>query len=239
MSGKHIPTQDIIQAFKDYYDHTGVSPRWGVEGKNNTFNFSEHTVVRRFGSWDKALIAAGLHSNLPIARYGKCLCCGKSFKIKWGDQRFCSQSCGATVTNQKRVVQKACKECGEPHKRHSDYCSLACRRLAWQKAKLLQWESLAYEGDYRAATFNKIRYWARTLYLEVYELPRACAICGYSKHIQVAHVRAISSFPPTATLAEVNAPLNLVALCPNHHWEFDHNTLEPADVEKLFLADER
>lgn len=49
----------------------------------------------------------------------------------------------------------------------------------------------------------------------------ACEACGYSKHAEVAHIKAVSDFPSTATLAEINAPSNLLRLCPNCHWEYD------------------
>jgi hypothetical protein len=32
----------------------------------------------------------------------------------------------------------------------------------------------------------------------------------------------VKDFPPEAKLTEINAIDNLVALCPTHHWEFDH-----------------
>jgi len=35
----------------------------------------------------------------------------------------------------------------------------------------------------------------------------------------------VSDFPDAALIAEINDIANLVALCPNHHWEFDHGVL--------------
>lgn len=52
---------------------------------------------------------------------------------------------------------------------------------------------------------------------------KICQVCGYN--IEVAHKRAINTFPETATVGEVNAPENLLTLCPNCHWEFDHGLL--------------
>jgi HNH endonuclease len=43
--------------------------------------------------------------------------------------------------------------------------------------------------------------------------------------VDVCHVRPVSDFPPSATLGEVNAPENLVALDKRCHWEFDHGHL--------------
>lgn len=46
-----------------------------------------------------------------------------------------------------------------------------------------------------------------------------CAICGYSTHVELAHLRPLSDFPEDATLREMNDLSNLAWLCPNHHWE--------------------
>ena len=53
-----------------------------------------------------------------------------------------------------------------------------------------------------------------------------CAVCDYAHGVDLCHKKAVSSFPDTATLAEINALDNLVELCPNHHWEHDHGILK-------------
>ena len=58
---------------------------------------------------------------------------------------------------------------------------------------------------------------------------RKCVVCGYDKHIDVAHIKAVADFDDSATLEEINEPDNLIGLCPNHHWEYDHGML---DLEK-------
>lgn len=62
--------------------------------------------------------------------------------------------------------------------------------------------------------------------------PYKCAICGYDKHIEIAHIKAVSEFDDSALLTEINNPDNLIALCPNHHWEFDNNLLKLNIVNK-------
>lgn len=56
--------------------------------------------------------------------------------------------------------------------------------------------------------------------------PNYCAKCGYSNHIEIAHIKAVSDFDDSATIAEINSIDNLIALCPNHHWEYDHGILK-------------
>lgn len=67
----------------------------------------------------------------------------------------------------------------------------------------------------------KIRGWSRA----TYQGPRACLVCGYSLHVDVCHRRPVADFPSVATISDVNDPSNLVALCKNHHWEFDNGHL--------------
>jgi len=73
---------------------------------------------------------------------------------------------------------------------------------------------------------STIRQWARRVFQRSGR-PQACQVCGYTKHIHVAHARAVSDFPDEAKISEVNAINNLVALCPTHHWEFDNTADAP------------
>ena len=56
--------------------------------------------------------------------------------------------------------------------------------------------------------------------------PYCCAKCGYSTHVEIAHIKAVSDFENSTTIAEINSIDNLIALCPNHHWEYDHGILK-------------
>ena len=55
--------------------------------------------------------------------------------------------------------------------------------------------------------------------------PKVCKICGYYHHAPICHVTPVAEFPGTAFIREINDLNNLVALCPTHHWEFDHGVL--------------
>lgn len=56
--------------------------------------------------------------------------------------------------------------------------------------------------------------------------PYKCAICGYTKHVEIAHIKAVSDFDDDALVSEINNPNNLIGLCPNHHWEYDNGLLK-------------
>ena len=57
-------------------------------------------------------------------------------------------------------------------------------------------------------------------------IPLQCLVCGYSKYVEVCHKRPVAEFPGDATLDDINRLDNLIALCPNHHWEFDDGLLK-------------
>lgn len=57
--------------------------------------------------------------------------------------------------------------------------------------------------------------------------PKYCdKICRYDKHYEVCHIIPISNFKNEDKMFEVNKPSNLIALCRNCHWEFDHNLMD-------------
>ena len=55
--------------------------------------------------------------------------------------------------------------------------------------------------------------------------PFVCAICGYDKHIDIAHIKAVADFDDDTLISEINDINNLIGLCPNHHWEYDNGLL--------------
>jgi hypothetical protein len=62
-----------------------------------------------------------------------------------------------------------------------------------------------------------------------------CELCGYDKCVAACHVKSISAFSKDALVKEVNAICNMIGLCPNHHWEFDHKLLSDEDNAKVRL----
>lgn len=72
---------------------------------------------------------------------------------------------------------------------------------------------------------SSIRIWAERIYKNSNK-PMKCAICGYDKHVEIAHIKPVSDFADSCTIAEINSINNLIALCPNHHWEYDNKILK-------------
>ncbi|MCZ2098085.1 MAG: hypothetical protein LC121_17815, partial [Anaerolineae bacterium] len=83
-------------------------------------------------------------------------------------------------------------------------------------------------GDLQQAAKYQVNAHLRTIARNLYDkagLPHVCANCGYDKHVEICHVKPINSFTDDTPVAVVNALYNLVALCPNCHWELDHRLL--------------
>lgn len=51
---------------------------------------------------------------------------------------------------------------------------------------------------------------------------KCCNKCGYDKHVEICHIKSVSSFSGDSLLGEINHKSNLMGLCPNCHWEFDN-----------------
>lgn len=56
------------------------------------------------------------------------------------------------------------------------------------------------------------------------------SFCNYSLHVELAHIKTVSDFAVTSTLGEVNDPSNLLVLCRNCHWEYDHGYLKIENI---------
>jgi len=162
----------------------------------------------------------------------KCSNCGSLVKRMPSEIRksksgnsFCSKSCAAVFNNKKypkRHRTRRCGVCNELVRSDSKYCSGCYRRKHYLEDKTLA-EATANRKDNNR--YTSIRQVSRKTYLKS-DRPKCCAECGYSNHIEVCHIRDIPDFPPTALVREINDLSNLIALCPNHHWEFDNGLLE-------------
>jgi hypothetical protein len=148
-----------------------------------------------------------------------CLECGSSTKTK-----FCCRSCSTSYNNRirpKRKPEHKCVDCGK---------SINCKRsrckehyyewLKQREAKDMTLSEAVYEKHHRSSAFALIRTRARA-YAKKLGLD-SCEKCGYNKHIEIAHIKGISTFEGDTLISLINSKENLMALCPNCHWEFDN-----------------
>lgn len=156
-----------------------------------------------------------------------CLQCGKETK----NSKFCSQSCAAKYNNkkypkkEKKFYQHYCKKCGKflcTNRRYNspNFCD-ECNPnyIDWNKITLSE-----AQGKRKYQISSRIRDLAK---IKVRNLKRfkSCQNCGYDKHVEICHIKAIKDFPPETLISEINDLNNLAGLCPNCHWEFDNGIL--------------
>ena len=148
----------------------------------------------------------------------ECVTCGKQHN----NPKFCSRSCAAKWTNvhypkkQKIRVDKSCEVCGVS----IDYRSKRCIKCSSFLGDMTLKEAI-YEKHHRSSAYALVRTRARSE-AKKYNM-NTCEKCGYNKHVEIAHKKGISTFEGNTLISVINARENLMALCPNCHWEYDHN----------------
>ena len=150
-----------------------------------------------------------------------CLHCGAATT----NAKYCSRSHAAIHTNQqapKRRLTRVCSECDTLIPGSRQFCAVHGKRkanyrlmtVAQLKAKDVNKHPSYYRGHLNSITrlLNAHR-------------PRVCQACGYAKHVEYCHIQPIKAFPDSTTVQEVSGPENILVLCPNYHWEYDHGQL--------------
>jgi len=156
-----------------------------------------------------------------------CQNCQTEYENKDNRSKFCSRSCGATFNGKmfpKRKRTTKCKTCDNLVKSGFTYCE-SCVSIGKHlrsgvkiEDKTLG-EEIACKVHRGANRYDHIRQHAVRVMRDV---PNCCKKCNYSKHTEVCHIKAIKDFPLDTKISVINSKDNLVKLCPNCHWEFDH-----------------
>jgi predicted nucleic acid-binding Zn ribbon protein len=133
--------------------------------------------------------------------------------------KFCSRSCAAIFNNsrkdiKRRTVEGSCFICQTPIPSSRRYCKE-------HRTIILSLDATKNSNDGKNAY---IRSHSRALYRKS-QRPYVCCLCEYSKHVDICHVKDIRSYPDGTSYLIINHPSNIIALCKNHHWEFDHDML--------------
>ena len=162
----------------------------------------------------RALLEIAMEVIMP-----KCLQCGAATS----NPKFCNKSCAATYNNKKhpkRYLEGKCVVCGSPIKKRNKYCD-SCNPF------ILDYSTITL-GDVKAKRkyqpYSRIRDLSRRLYTRSGR-PLKCVICGYENFVDICHKKAINSFSDSTAISTINHKDNLVALCPNHHKEFDNGLI--------------
>jgi hypothetical protein len=158
-----------------------------------------------------------------------CLKCNNETKNK----KFCSRSCSVSHNNKvpkRKAATKHCAHCDIVLNPDGRECRLTvCKNC---NKNHVDWSTVTYRNitDKRIyQVHSRIRNVARRIYNKS-NLPKCCVVCGHDKHYEVCHIKPISEHAPDDTVAIINDLRNLVALCPNHHWELDYGDLSIQDI---------
>lgn len=142
---------------------------------------------------------------------------------------FCSSSCSSKRCGLPRMKpQGTCLTCACPVPKRRKYCVTCSPRRSLDDSRTIG--SIADTGRHRSQRYAQLHQHSRKTYWAAN--PYECLNCKYSKHVEVCHIRPISSYPPETLISTVNHLDNLVGLCPNCHWEFDAGDLGITQLDR-------
>ncbi|MCK5617299.1 HNH endonuclease [Candidatus Pacearchaeota archaeon] len=163
-----------------------------------------------------------------------CKYCGSKFirplkNINRSKNHFCSLRCAVTFNNinrPKKSKTKKCK-CGNTIFIRATYCKQCDPRFVdWSKRTLKDLNKFGNYNKHRYLRDNSLREYRNKCNIN------SCLICGYDKHIDVSHIKAVSKFDVNTPISKINNINNMVPLCKNHHWEFDHGLIDKKVIIK-------
>lgn len=167
----------------------------------------------------------GKSQRVPVAEI-LCKNCGKIINrlnkdINRSKNHFCSSSCAASYNNKHRIV----------HRQHKVHKCLDCRLPFIKKKNVVRcdlcieiWKNRLLNRKKSEVSKRDITTSARAIAMKN-GLLNKCKVCGYTLHVDACHRKAINKFSNNTLIREINIATNLIGLCKNHHWEFDHGFL--------------
>lgn len=145
--------------------------------------------------------------------------CNVEFVSNWKSQIYCSKKCCSQYLWRKNDKNRKmpCPKCGTIMMKKAAVCK-SCHSISNNDITL---QDAIYTKHHKSAAFSLVRWRARAVVLSIGVTK--CQGCGYDKHFEVAHRKPIASYSLDTKLSVINDLSNLLALCPNCHWELDHN----------------
>ncbi len=150
--------------------------------------------------------------------------CKNKFKPIMTTHIYCLPLCRHIERNKraKKKYQKICPICNkEIIRKESKKCRF-CAHISIPKDMTLG--EAIYTKHHKSSAYALVRIRARRIAKKLGW--KTCFICGYDKHVEISHIKPICEFSMKTKLSDINKKANLVALCPNCHWEFDKGLLK-------------
>lgn len=167
-----------------------------------------------------------------------CKQCGESLGEKGWKNKFCNRSCAAKFNNKiSKRKERTCKKCGTKFFSSNGGSKLLCDKCRKEHNNLTQTIKNTTIEDYikeyihaeHSNRYSGIRDLCKIWNKNLKKHP--CQRCGYSLHTEFCHIKEISK-NKDLTLGEINDPSNILILCKNCHWEFDHGKLFVKNIPK-------
>lgn len=113
-----------------------------------------------------------------------------------------------------------CRRCRFAHEREAE------ENRTWQDIKEKRGTNAAH-----AYVRAKARKKFETTWFE-----KRCVLCSFEGVAEIAHIKAVGSFPDTALLGKINSKENLIPLCPNCHFAFDAGRIAIETIKAAKIA---
>lgn len=114
-----------------------------------------------------------------------------------------------------------CRKCAasNPNRKNIEYCPEDLKAAKQTKGELFKkrknWQSARTAIRKHAARVVKSN-----------NILQQCKICGYTKFVEICHIKPVKDFDDSCYIQEINDIENLIILCPNHHTEYDNGLLD-------------
>jgi len=226
---------DIEKDLRRMFDECGKLPTQRMYDKDGAY--SRRTVCIKYGSWNNALSDIfGSINRVYRSTATEIECFNSRCSELTTNPKFCSISCSSSYNNmldngrkigRARTV-KRCRLCDiELSHNRRVKCDDCCNKIKTRDGNFVDYENVTKGMVLTNDTqkYRRIRGMAREVALKHGKLD-SCFKCGYSLHVECAHIISLHSFDEEAKISEINHINNILGLCPNHHWEFDNGFLK-------------
>jgi len=164
-----------------------------------------------------------------LANPHKCHYCGGSILPRTNERlfetkkkKFCNRHCSSTYNNAAFPKRK----------RRPRHCFICKKRIEYERPDgyIRKLCSECLKG-YRTRVGGKTKKQTSPRAIcsharwQTRSRQQRCISCNYDRHVETCHLKPISKFSPLDQVDTINNPKNLILLCRNCHWEFDHGLL--------------
>lgn len=168
-----------------------------------------------------------------------CKQCGKPLEEKGWTKKFCNSSCSGKFNRKfikdKPKKERICTKCQAKflfYAGGSKFLCKSCKEKNDNNNEIIRNMTVqeyidSHIYDQASNRHTGIRDLCRRWNKHLENKP--CQNCGYSLHTEFCHIKEISK-NKSLKLKEINDPSNILILCKNCHWEFDHGYLDTNKV---------